>query len=147
VSLGPALEGGCRTFRKTLHVQTKRKFDVIKVTEVVEGAVRESGIREGFALVFIPHATAAVILNEYEPRIVEDYITWIKRVIPPGGGWKHDEIDSNAHAHLASAFIGQSRVLPVSEGLLVRGTWQEVLLLEFDGPRSRTLVVEVVGCG
>jgi secondary thiamine-phosphate synthase enzyme len=141
------LEGGCRTFKKEFRVQTKSRFDVIKVTEVVEEAVRESGIREGFALVFVPHATAAVILNEYEPRIVEDYITWIRRVTPPGGGWRHDEIDSNAHAHLASAFIGQSRVLPVSEGFLVRGTWQEVLLLEFDGPRSRTLVVEVVGCG
>jgi len=133
-------------FRRSFHVQTKSRFEVVKITENVEEIVHESGIREGFALVFVPHATAALILNEYEPRIVEDYITWIKRVIPPGGGWRHDEIDSNAHAHIASAFIGQSRVLPVSEGLPVRGTWQEVLLLEFDGPRRRTVVVEVMGC-
>jgi len=128
------------------YVQTRSRFEVVKITESVEEAVRESGIREGFALVFVPHATAAVVLNEYEPRIVEDYVTWVRRVIPPGGGWKHDEVDDNAHAHLASAFIGQSRVLPVSGGLTVRGTWQEVLLLEFDGPRRRTIVVEVVGC-
>lgn len=138
--------GGCTVFRRMFYVQTRSRFEVVKITESVEEAVRESGIREGFALVFVPHATAAVVLNEYEPRIVEDYVTWVRRVIPPGGGWKHDEVDDNAHAHLASAFIGQSRVLPVSGGLTVRGTWQEVLLLEFDGPRRRTIVVEVVGC-
>lgn len=82
-------------FRRSFHVQTKSRFEVVKITENVEEIVHESGIREGFALVFVPHATAALILNEYEPRIVEDYITWIKRVIPPGGGWRHDEIDSN----------------------------------------------------
>jgi len=134
-------------FKKSFYVQTRSRFEVVRITENVEEAVRESGIREGLVLVFVPHATAAVILNEYETGIVEDYITWVKKVIPPGGGWKHDAIDSNAHAHLASAFIGQSRALPVSGGLLVRGTWQEVLLLEFDGPRRRTVVVEVVGCG
>ncbi len=133
-------------FRGSFHVQTRSRFEVVRITGNVEEIVRESGIREGFALVFVPHATAALILNEYEPRIVEDYITWIKRVVPPGGGWRHDEVDSNAHAHIASAFIGQSRVLPVSEGILVRGTWQEVLLLELDGPRRRTVVVEVIGC-
>ena len=138
--------GGCTVFKKSFYVQTRSRFEVVKITESVEEAVRVSGIREGFVLVFVPHATAAVVLNEYEPRIVEDYVTWVRRVIPPGGGWKHDEVDDNAHAHLASAFIGQSRVLPVSGGLTVRGTWQEVLLLEFDGPRRRTIVVEVVGC-
>ncbi|MCS7099049.1 MAG: secondary thiamine-phosphate synthase enzyme YjbQ [Sulfolobales archaeon] len=126
-------------------VDTKNRFEVVRITKLVEDAVKESEIREGHVLVFTPHATAAVAVNEYEPRIVEDYITWIKRVFPPGAGWRHDEIDSNAYAHIASLVIGQSRVLPVSGGYVIRGTWQEILLLEFDGPRRRDIVIQVCG--
>ena len=136
---------GCRVYSKTYHVETRRRFEVVKVTELVEEAVRESGVRDGGALVFLPHAAAALALNEYEPRIVEDYLTWVRREIPPGAGWRHDEVDDNAHAHIASLIIGQSRMLPVSGGRLLRGNWQEVLLLEFDGPRRRSIVVQVWG--
>lgn len=135
----------CRVYSKAYAVETKNRFEVVKITRIVEETVSESGIRDGHVLVFVPHATAAVAINEYEPRIAEDYLLWVKNVIPPGAGWRHDEIDDNAHAHIASLVIGQSRVLPVSEGRMVRGTWQEVLLLEFDGPRRRTIVVQVHG--
>ncbi len=130
---------------KEYNIESRNRFDVVKITHLVEEAVKESKIANGLVLVFTPHATAAIAINEYEPRISDDYISWIKRVIPPGAGWKHDEIDDNAHAHIASLVIGQSKVLPLSGGRLVRGTWQEVLLLEFDGPRRRTLVIQVYG--
>lgn len=135
----------CRVYSKTYSVESKNRFEVIKITKIVEDTVRESGIRDGHILVFVPHATAAIAVNEYEPRIVEDYLSWIKRAIPPGAGWRHDEIDDNAHAHIASLVVGQSRVLPISAGHIVRGMWQEVLLLEFDGPRRRSVVVQVQG--
>ncbi len=135
----------CRAYSRTHSVETRSRFEVVRITEMVESVVRESGIREGYVLVFVPHATAAVATNEYEPRIVEDYISWVRRVIPPGAGWRHDEIDDNAHAHIASLLIGQSRILPVSEGRVLRGTWQEILLLEFDGPRRRSVVIQVCG--
>lgn len=135
----------CRVYSRVYSVETRGRFDVVRITEMVESAVRESGVREGQVLVFVPHATAAVALNEYEPRIVEDYISWIKKNIPPGAGWRHDEIDDNAHAHIASLLVGQSKVLPVSGGRVARGTWQEVLLLEFDGPRRRSVLVQVYG--
>ncbi|MEM0487376.1 MAG: secondary thiamine-phosphate synthase enzyme YjbQ [Sulfolobales archaeon] len=134
-----------RVHSKTYSIETRSKFEVIRITEFIENSVRESGIRSGYVLVFVPHATAAIAVNEYEPRIVEDYIAWVKKVFPAGAGWRHDEIDDNAHAHIASLVIGQSRVLPVLEGRLARGTWQEVLLLEFDGPRRRTVIVQVHG--
>lgn len=136
---------GCRVFIKEYDIKSRNRFDVINITHLVEDAVKESKIANGFVLVFAPHATAAIAINEYEPRIIEDYISWVRKVIPPSAGWKHDEIDDNAHAHIASLVIGQSKVLPLSGGKLVRGTWQEVLLLEFDGPRRRTLVVQVYG--
>lgn len=106
----------------------------------------ESGIRNGICLVFVPHATAAIIANEYEPRIVADYIELVKQLFKPEYPWKHNSIDNNAHAHLASAIIGPSRIFPVKDGRLVRGTWQEILLIELDGPRSRRkIVIEVMG--
>lgn len=117
----------------------------MKITERVEEIVSRSGIRDGLCIIFTPHATAAIILNEYEPRIVEDYIKWIYDIFKPGGGWRHDEIDDNAHAHLASAFIGSGRFIPVNNGSLVRGTWQEIMLVELDGPRDRRIVVEILG--
>lgn len=134
-----------RIYSETITVRTSNRIEVIRVTGHVERAVERSGVREGLCHVFTPHATAAIIVNEYEPRIVEDYIKWIIDVFRPGGGWRHDEIDDNAYAHLASSFIGPGRVLPVSRGSLVRGTWQEIMLVELDGPRERRIVVQVIG--
>ncbi len=138
--------GECKVYTKTLTVSTRGKFEVLNITRRVEEVVRASGIRNGFVLVFTPHATAAIVANEFEPRIAQDYVDWVKQVFKPGGGWLHDTIDDNAHAHLASAFIGAGKVFPLVNGELIRGTWQEVLLLEFDGPRhSRRVVIQVVG--
>jgi len=127
------------------YVETHRRFEVVNITHIVEDVVRKSGVKNGMCLVYVPHATAALIANEYEPRIVQDYITWVTKNIPPGAGWRHDEIDDNAHAHIASAFISTSRTFPVINGRLIRGTWQEILLLELDGPRRRRVVVMVMG--
>ena len=133
-------------FFKEFTISTSRRFQVINITRYVEEAVHESGIRNGICLVFVPHATAAIIANEYEPNIVSDYIELVKQVFKPDYGWMHNRIDNNAHAHLASALIGPSRMFPVREGRIVRGTWQEILLVELDGPRShRRVIVEVMG--
>ncbi|MGC9010071.1 MAG: secondary thiamine-phosphate synthase enzyme YjbQ [Sulfolobales archaeon] len=134
-----------KIYSKMLTIETTKRFQVVKITREVENIVRESGVSEGVCLIHAPHATAAIILNEYEPRIVEDYIKWIVETFRPGGGWKHDEIDDNAHAHLASSFIGSGRFLPVSKGSLVRGTWQEIMLVELDGPRKRNIFIQVMG--
>ena len=138
--------GEFKVFSKVLTYATRRRFEVLCITDDVEKVVAESGIRNGLVLVYVPHATAAVIVNEFEPRIAEDYISWLRKFFPPGAGWRHDEIDDNAHAHLASAMIGSSRIFPLIDGRIVRGTWQEILLVELDGPRSvRRVVVEVLG--
>ncbi|ABM80963.1 secondary thiamine-phosphate synthase enzyme YjbQ [Hyperthermus butylicus] len=134
-----------RVFVKEFTVRSSERLQVIDITEKVEKVVKESGISNGIALVFVPHATAAIIANEFEPRIVEDYLELIRQVFKPDYPWKHNTIDNNAHAHLASALIGPSRCFPVAGGRLVRGTWQSILLLELDGPRSRRIIVEVMG--
>ncbi|RLE56101.1 MAG: YjbQ family protein [Thermoprotei archaeon] len=134
-----------KAFFKELSIRTRNKLEVVNITHYVEDAVRESGIRDGICLVHAPHATAAIVANEYESGLVEDILTKIREEYPEDGRWKHNLIDYNAAAHLASAFIGASRIFPVRNGSLVRGTWQHILLIELDGPRTRRVVIEVLG--
>ncbi|HIP66457.1 MAG TPA: YjbQ family protein [Pyrodictium sp.] len=126
-------------------VVTSSRLEIIDITKMVEEVVAKSGVRNGICVVHLPHATAALMLNEAETRLWHDYLRLVKDVFKPDGDWQHNIIDSNAHAHLASGFIGQTRILPIKDGQLVRGTWQNILLLELDGPRHRRVVVEVLG--
>lgn len=135
-----------KVYIKEVTLSTKMRIEVIKITEQVNQVVKESGINDGIAVVYAPHATVAILINEFEPRLTEDYVEWVRKYVPVGAGWKHDEIDDNAHAHIASAIIGSSKVIPLSRGRLLLGTWQDIMLLELDGPRSmRRVVIQVMG--
>ncbi len=134
-----------KTYTETITFSTGRKFELVDITYKVEEIVERSGVRNGIALVFAPHATAAIIANEHESGLIEDIITKIKELTEPGSTkWRHNMIDDNAHAHLGSALIGADRVFPVIDGRLVRGTWQNIFLVEMDGPRRRRNVVVMV---
>ncbi len=135
-----------RVYVKELTLSTSSKYQLIDITYEVESIVKESGIKNGLCLVFAPHATAAIIANEHEKGLMEDILKKIKDEFPENGKWQHNIIDDNAHAHLASAFIGADRVFPVINGRLIRGTWQNIFLIEMDGPRGyRRIIVEVIG--
>ncbi|MBR9678143.1 MAG: YjbQ family protein [Nanoarchaeota archaeon] len=123
-----------------LSFTTNNKIELMDITHEIEEFVKESGVEEGRLLIFVPHATAAVIVNEHESGLLNDYVKWLKKTFYTGG-WEHDLIDNNAAAHLASAFIGCSRTLPVREARIVRGTWQNIFLVELDGPRKNRKVV------
>lgn len=126
-------------------LSTSHQFELVDITAQVEKAVRKSEVTEGICLVFVPHATAALWVNENEPGLKEDVLGAIQKWFPKGE-YKHDLIDNNARAHLASSFLGQSKVFPVENGNLIRGTWQNIFFVELDGPRSRRrILVEVVG--
>jgi len=130
---------------KELRVSTSNLTELVDITRQVEEAVRESGVVNGLCLVYAPHATAAIVANEHEAGLMRDILNKLQQEYPRGAGWLHDRIDDNANAHLASAFIGSSRTFPVMDRRLVRGTWQNIFLVEMDGPRSRRIVVEVLG--
>ena len=134
-----------RVFTREITVQSRRRREVINITDHVEEFVRESGIRNGIVLVFLPHATSALFANEDEPRIRRDYENLFERLVPVNGDYHHNEIDNNADAHLLTSIFKQFYVLPIVNGELVRGTWQEVFLAEFDGPRSRRVVLVAIG--
>ena len=132
-------------YQDEFEVTTTKRREVIDITDRVEEIVSKSKVENGICLIFLLHATAAVILEEDEPRLMRDIEDSIEKLFPSGAGYEHDEIDDNADAHLASGFIGQSRVYPIKDGKVVRGTWQHSLLVELDGPRRREVFVTVIG--
>ena len=134
-----------KVFFRELTLSTKELFDLVDITREVEEAVSESGVSNGMCLVYAPHATAAIVVNEHESGLMKDILRKVQDLFPRGAGWLHDRIDDNAHAHLGSALISSSRIFPVRGRRLVRGTWQNIFLLEMDGPRaSRRVVIEVL---
>ena len=125
-------------------VQTASQKCLVDITAQAGAAAARSGISDGICLVYVPHATAGVIINEFEPNIEADFLALFDRLFPHGN-WQHNAIDDNAEAHLKSGVIGPGATIPVENGRLLLGTWQRILLCEFDGPRRRQVVVKVVG--
>lgn len=134
-----------RVYQAEFGIRTSKRREVIDITDKIEKIVEESKIKNGVCFIFLPHATAALILEENETGLKNDIEEQIERLFPEGAGYEHDRIDDNADSHLASGFIGQSRFYPVKNGEIVRGTWQRALLLELDGPRHRRIFVTVLG--
>jgi len=135
-----------KVYQDEFSVSTSRRVQVIDITDRVEKVVKKSGLRDGVCQIFVPHATAGLVLEEAESGLIRDIENKIESMFPKGAGYEHDRIDDNANSHLASGFIGQSRILPIKDGRIVRGTWQRPMLLEFDGPRSsRRVFITVIG--
>lgn len=128
--------------RTEFDVNTNRKFESIDITERVRPLVR--GFQEGVAVVTVKHTTCSIIINEAEEGLMEDFLSWARRIAPPEGQYSHNRIDNNGHAHVISAIIGNSRTVPIINGNLDLGTWQRIILLEFDGPRKRRVQVDIL---
>jgi len=104
---------GLKVYFDTLEVSTSKRVELVNITGQVEEAVGKSGVKDGICLVFAPHATAAVIANEDERGLKEDIVKWLEENFPHDGKWRHNLVDDNASAHLASAFTSSCRVFPV----------------------------------
>ena len=134
-----------KVFFQDKDISTKNRTELVDITDMVEETVRKSGITSGICIVHSVHSTTAIIVNEHEAGLINDIIKKVQHDFPKGAGWLHDRIDDNADAHLASSYIGPTRIFPVRYGRLVRGTWQNIFLLELDGPRTRSIIIEVMG--
>jgi secondary thiamine-phosphate synthase enzyme len=124
------------------------KTDIFDVTPQARDFVRRSGVSEGHLVVFVPGSTAAVTTIEYESGVVEDLITAIEKFIPSGISYKHNLRwgDGNGYAHVRAAFLKPSLTFPVWDGKIILGTWQQIILLDFDNrPRQRTLIFHLMG--
>ena len=127
---------------RTLRVSSQQREELLDVTDAVRGAVRAAGVEEGVCLVFAPHTTCAVTVNEgWDPDVQADALRLVRELIPKEAEFAHSE--GNSDAHIKSMFVGASALLPVAGGELRLGRWQAVFLCEFDGPRERELWVTV----
>jgi len=124
-------------FKRTLTINSASKHQLIDITRDVAKFVEDSNITDGILMVSVPHATAAVIANENERGLLTDILTKVREIFPQTFEYAHNRIDDNADAHLAAAFLGHSRTFPVEDHRLIRGTWQNIFIVELDGPRNR----------
>jgi secondary thiamine-phosphate synthase enzyme len=125
-------------------VKTKEQTQFINITQQVKKAVRESGVREGICLVYVPHTTAGVTINEAaDPAVVQDIIVSLGKLIPFRDGYTHFE--GNSAAHIKSSLTGSGVQIPIAQGDLFLGTWQGIFFCEYDGPRTRRVCVQTVG--
>jgi secondary thiamine-phosphate synthase enzyme len=129
----------------TLEVRTERQSQLVDITRLVREAV--SGAGGSAVLVYVPHTTAGVTINEHaDPMVARDFEMALERVVPEDWGWQHlEEGEENAPTHIRASFMGPSVLVPLREdGTMALGTWQGIFLCEFDGPRTRSVHVSVL---
>ena len=127
----------------SITVETQSRTAVLNVTDRVANAI-PTDIDAGICTVFVPHTTAGITVNEDESGLVEDIMATLEALVPASESYAHDRIDDNADAHLRASVLGSHVTVPVRDGELALGTWQSLLFVDCDGPRSRRLSVTVL---
>ncbi len=128
---------------KEFNVSSKDRYQLIDITDKVEGIIRENKVKNGLILVFVPHSTAGIVLTENESGLKEDWMQVLKKIVS-GSDFLHNRIDNNADSHILSGLLGQGKTLAIENSKLILGTWQQIFLVELDGPRSRRVVVKII---
>ena len=145
-----------RSFTRALEIESKRHTDFVDITDAVAGVIRESGVIDGFALVYSQHTTARIHVNEYEPLLLADLTALLERIVPRDAFYHHDDFSVrtvnltpgervNGHSHARGLFVPVSEQVPVTAGELMLGRWQRLFMLELDGPQSRRVIVKAMG--
>ena len=129
----------------TFEVETRVRNEFVEVTDRVRHVIRQSGVRQGTCVVYCPHTTAAITINENaDPDVVHDMLLWLERAVPKEqSGFRHGE--GNSDSHIKASLVGSSATVLVENGQLVIGRWQGIFFCEFDGPRRRTVHVQWLG--
>lgn len=125
-------------------IKTTKPQQFINITDKVADEVKKSNVREGAAVIYVPHTTAGVTINENaDPDVVRDIISALDKAYPVQGNYLH--IEGNSHAHIKASLMGSSCTVIIREGRLLLGTWQGIYFCEFDGPRNREFYVKIMG--
>jgi len=128
---------------KQITVETRSRVEMIDITAAVQKAVREEKIENGVCLVYTPHTTAAITINENaDPDVPRDILAALDRAVPLSANYRHAE--GNSAAHVKSSLVGASELVMIENGRLVLGTWQSIFFCEFDGPRTRKAFISIV---
>lgn len=131
-----------------VEISTQGGNEMHDLTTVAQDAITDSGCQAGIATVFVAHTTASIAISEYEPGLISDIHGTLERIAPAGYRSLHNQLnrDDNSHSHLRSTVIGPSMVVPFDHGRLLLGTWQRIVLIDFDThPRTRTVHIQVMG--
>jgi secondary thiamine-phosphate synthase enzyme len=129
---------------KTLTIKSSRQVELIDITHEVCSCIHEADVKSGLAVIYTPHTTAAVTINENaDPDVNHDMIMEINKIVPMQDGYRH--LEGNSAAHIKSSLFGASETLIISNGKPALGTWQGIYFCEFDGPRQRKVHVQVIG--
>lgn len=144
------------THVQTIRIETERAPQFIDITGEVEQAVAESGVTNGIALIYSRHTTAAIRINEHEPMLLQDMAEFLERVAPRDGYYRHNDFSirtanmtddecPNGHAHCQNLLMGASEAVPIIAGELQLGRWQRIFLVELDRPRTREVLIQLLG--
>lgn len=131
-----------------LYIKTKGKNDIHDITDKVQAIVTESGLKEGSVLCFVSGSTASVTTVEYEPGLIRDIPEALDKIAPMNKSYHHDDTwhDGNGYAHVRASLMGPSLTIPFSNGKLLLGTWQQIVVIDFDNrPRERAIIAQVTG--
>ena len=128
---------------RTITVKTKATTEFVDITRDIEGAIRSEGFEDGVCMLFVPHTTAAVTINESaDPSVKSDILMVLNKIVPWKEAYRH--LEGNSPAHIKSSIIGASEMIAVEGGRLKLGTWQGIFFCEFDGPRSRRVHIKLI---
>jgi secondary thiamine-phosphate synthase enzyme len=129
-----------------LFFTTERRQEFVRITDQIAAIVAASGVREGMVLVSAMHITAAVYVNDWEQGLIHDFQVWLEKLAPSGLDYRHHQTgEDNADAHLKRTLMGHQVILPITNGALDLGPWEQVFYAEFDGQRKKRVVVKVMG--
>jgi secondary thiamine-phosphate synthase enzyme len=135
-----------QVYTEYLWFNTKKRQEFIRITDDVAGIVRKSGVKEGTVLVSAMHITASVYVNDWEDGLIQDFQTWLEQLAPAEQDYHHHQTgEDNADAHLKRTLMGHQVVLPITDGKLDLGPWEQVFYGEFDGQRKKRVIVKVMG--
>ena len=133
---------------KRMKIKTKGELEMVNITDEVENVVKESSVNDGIATIFVSGSTAAVTTIEYEPGLLNDFPNMLERIAPENITYEHEQIwhDGNGHSHVRASLLGPSLTVPFTNKQLTLGTWQQIVLIEFDiRSRDRNLIVQLIG--
>ena len=129
-----------------LWFNTKKRQEFVRITDEISGIVSASGVKDGTALVSAMHITAGVFVNDWEDGLIHDFQEWLQKLAPAGLNYRHHQTgEDNADAHLKRTIMGHQVLLPITDGKLDLGPWEQVFYAEFDGQRRKRVIVKVMG--
>jgi secondary thiamine-phosphate synthase enzyme len=147
----PAAPGGFKMFNRVVDWITSERMQLINITDRINDIVRKSGVRDGLVHLQSLHTTTAVFINEWQDALLQDVKSFLDQLVVRENGWRHNDPQfsdcerKNADSHLRGMLMGQSLCLQVRNSTVLLGTWQSIILAEFDGPRSRSMSIQVSG--